>query len=81
MRELMAAGDKGIKELVALQKDALGDFAPKARKVLGAATRSGAAVGASRPGTPAGARTPCPRWLTRSFSSRGTSPNVRPNGG
>src|SRR3990172_8477737 len=22
-----------------------------------------------------------PRWLTRSFSSRGTSPNVRPNGG
>ena len=31
MRELMEAGDKGIKDLVALQKAALGDFAPKAR--------------------------------------------------
>jgi ribonuclease PH len=29
MRELMAAADKGVKELVALQKKALGDFAPR----------------------------------------------------
>jgi ribonuclease PH len=29
MRELMAAADKGIKELVALQKKALGDFEPR----------------------------------------------------
>jgi len=29
MRELMAAADKGVKELVALQKKALGDFEPK----------------------------------------------------
>jgi ribonuclease PH len=31
MRELMEAGDKGVKDLVALQKAALGDFAPRAR--------------------------------------------------
>ena len=29
MRELMEAGDKGIKDLVTLQKAALGDFTPK----------------------------------------------------
>jgi ribonuclease PH len=31
MRELMAAADKGIKELLLLQRKALGDFEPKAR--------------------------------------------------
>jgi ribonuclease PH len=31
MRDLMAAADKGIKDLLLLQKKALGDFEPKAR--------------------------------------------------
>jgi len=30
MQELMAAADKGIKDLVQLQRKALGDFEPKA---------------------------------------------------
>ena len=86
MKELMEAGDKGIKDLVTLQKTALGDFTPKAgqsrrRHPEGPRLRRAPRHRASPPGTPAAARRPSRGGSPGPSLPAATSPNVRPNGG